>query len=439
MSDPRPPGRLRGLAAGLMLDRRPARLLLVTGAVDSWGTGLYTAISILYFTTVLDFSVASVGAAMSVASLLAFVTSPQLGRLADRFGPRRTLMVMYLLRGVGYSLYALTDQYWSYFVLTCLLIPFDRTSGPVVQALVDRFFGGAERATVLGGVFVVRNGAIVLGSLCATVPVILDQEWLFQVGILGNGVTFVLAALVVNALRDGPEVRAPRRDRDAPTPVRAPVRDPRFVLVTAVNGVLLTSNTLLAVVLPLWVVEHTAAPSWVLTAILTLNAAMAMGLQIPLNRMFPDARSAGRACALAGAAVGISCVFYAAGGTASTALAATGLLVVGMLVHTLGEGLTIASTPLSFALSPREGRGHYLAFFNLGRVGQDMVGPVLLGVTLLGSDGPAWWILGAVVAAAGLLPVLLLRDLDNLDHLDDVEVAKTPEPAVEAVSRADVD
>ncbi|MFI7673255.1 MFS transporter [Actinophytocola sp. NPDC049390] len=434
MSDPRPPGRLRALATGLLLDRRPARLLLVTGAVDSWGTGLYTAISILYFTTVLDFSVASVGAAMSVASLLAFVVSPRLGRLADRFGPRRTLLVMYLLRGIGYSLYALTDQYWSYFVLTCLLIPFDRTSGPVVQALVDRFFGGAERATVLGGVFVVRNGAIVLGSLCATVPVILDQAWLFQVGILGNGATFLFAALVVNALRYGPEARAPRRDASAP--VRAPIRDPRFVLVTAVNGVLLTGNTLLAVVLPLWVVEHTAAPSWALTAILTLNAAMAMGLQIPLNRLFPDARSGARACAYAGVAVGIACVFYAAGGTASTALTATGLLVVGMVIHTVGEGLTIASTPLTFALSPPEGRGHYLAFFNLGRVGQDIVGPVLLGVTLLGSSGPAWWVLGTVVAVAGLLPGLLLR---GLDALDDAEAGAGPRPAVEAMERADAD
>lgn len=227
-----------------------------------------------------------------------------------------------------------------------------------------------------------------------------------------NAVTFLVAAAVLTRMPNtsrttGAAAASP--GEAVATTIRSPLRSAPYLMITVVNAVLLLHNTLLTVVLPLWVTEHTAAPRWALTTLLALNGVLAMACQVPVNRLFSSYHAASRASALAGVAVLAACVAYAASGTATSALAALAVLVVAMLAHTAGECLHIASTPLSFSLAPPQARGRYLSFYNLGRVGQDLVGPVLLGTALLHSGAPVWWLVGGAVAVAGALPWLLLR------------------------------
>ncbi|WP_262062087.1 MFS transporter [Streptomyces sp. STR69] len=411
-----PPGgvasRLRTLADTLMLGRRETRLLLLTAGVDSFGTGLYSATSILFFTLVRDFSVTSVGLGISAGSVCALLISPQIGRLADRMGAHRALMLLFLVRAAGYSLYLLAKPYWAFVLLTCLVSTADRASPAINQSLMGALFGEKDRATILGTVFSVRNAAIVLGSMAATLPVMLDSPSLYQACILANAASFIAAATLLVRMRASAEAATgtgPKTaERTAAAGVRSPLRSPAYLLITAVNAALLTHNTILTLVLPLWITSHTDAPRWMLTTLLALNGVLAMLAQIPVNRRFSSYRAATRASALSGAAIGVACLVYAASGAATSALGATALLLLAVLAHSAGECLHIASTPLSFSLSPPQARGRYLTFYNLGRVGQDLVGPVLLGTALLHHTW-AWWAVAAGVATAGALPLLLLR------------------------------
>ncbi|MEU8971073.1 MFS transporter [Streptomyces monashensis] len=411
-----PPGRLtarlRTLTDTLMLGRRETRLLLLTAGVDSFGTGLYSATSILFFTLVRHFSVTSVGLGISAGSICALVISPQIGRLADRLGAHRALMMLFLVRAAGYSLYLLAKPYWAFVLLTCLVSTADRASPAINQSLMGALFGEQDRATILGTVFSVRNAAIVLGSMTATVPVMLNSPNLYQACVLANAASFIAAAALLVRMRASAEAATGTgrgaAGRPAAADVRSPLRSPAYLLITIVNAALLTHNTILTLVLPLWITAHTAAPRWVLTALLALNGALAMLAQVPVNRHFSSYRAASSASAFAGVAIGVACLVYAASGAATSALAATGLLLLAILAHSAGECLHIASTPLSFSLSPPQARGRYLTFYNLGRVGQDLVGPVLLGTALL-HHAWAWCVVAAVVAAAGTLPRLLLR------------------------------
>ncbi|MFE1912270.1 MFS transporter [Streptomyces anandii] len=400
------------LSAALMLGRRETRLLLLTAGVDSFGTGVYSATSMLFFTQVRHFSFAAVGVGISAGSICALLFSTRLGRLADRYGPRPTLIAVFVARAVGYTLYLLAQPYWAFLVLSCLVTTVDRASSPINQSLMGNLFGQKDRATILGTVFSVRNGAIVLGSLAATVPVMFNSPALYGVCVAVNAGTFLVAAAVLARMPAGTakaETGPAAAGTTEPAAVRSPLRSGPYLLITAVNAVLLLHNTLLTVVLPLWVTEHTEAPRWALTALLALNGVLAMSCQVPVNRRFSSYHAAGRASAFAGVAVLAACVAYAASGAAASALPALVLLVVAMLAHTAGECLHIASTPLSFSLAPPQARGRYLTFYNLGRVGQDLAGPVLLGSALLGSGAPVWWLVGAAVAVAGALPWLLLR------------------------------
>jgi len=417
------------LRSVLMLERRETRLLLASVTADSFGTGIFTATSVLFFTRVRGFDVASVGLAISLGSLCAFVIGPRIGVLADRVGAKRSLIVLFCVRAVGYGLYLLVHQYWLFVVLACIVTTADRASPALNQVLMGQLFGTKERATILGTVFSARNGAIVLGSLAATLPVVTNSNALYLLGIGINALSFVVAALLVARLdvsggAPGSGGRGRERGRGP-----SPLRDRRYLAITVVNGVSMTHNTILSLVLPLWITEATHSPRWGLTALLALNGALAMAGQIPVNRMFADFAAALRAPVLGGVAICAACVAYAASGSVDQGWAALAILVAAMIAHTAGECLFLASTPLSFELAPQESLGRYLSFYNLGRVGQDLVGPVLIVAPLLKHGTPMWLLVGAVVLAAGLVPWALLRH-------DPLAVRRPDVPAVsERVAR----
>ncbi|MDQ0681823.1 putative MFS family arabinose efflux permease [Streptomyces achromogenes] len=394
----------------LMLQRRETRLLLASVTADSFGTGIFTATSVLFFTTVRGFSVSAVGLAISLGSLCAFFLGPRIGALADRVGPQKSLIVLFGIRAVGYGLYLLAEQYWLFVMLACVVTTADRASPAINQALMGRLFEAKDRATILGTVFSARNGAIVLGSLAATLPVVTGSSALYLVGIGVNAASFIVAALLVGRLHvPKAEPAAAGRDKERRGEA-SPLRDRRYLAITVVNGVAQTHNTILSLVLPLWIVHATSSPKWSLTALLALNGALAMAAQVPVNRMFADFSAALRASALGGVAVCAACLAYAGAGAVGDAWVALAILVVAMLAHTAGESLFIASTPLSFELAPKESLGRYLSFYNLGRVGQDLVGPLLIVGPLVDRGTPVWLLVGVVVLLGGLVPWALLKD-----------------------------
>ena len=399
------------LVETLMLERRETRLLLFSVTADSFGTGIFTATSVLFFTQVRGFDVTAVGIAISIGSLCALAAGPVIGAIADRFGAQRSLIVLFLVRAVGYGLFLLATEYWMFLVLMCLVTVADRSSPAINQAVMGQIFSARERATILGTVFSARNAAIVLGALAATLPVVTGDDVWYLAGIGVNAATFVAAAFLMSRLEVPAGAPAPTLgDPVAPATRNRPVRDPRYVLITVVNAVAMTHNTILALVLPLWVVTGTDAPAWGLTMLLAINGALASLCQIAVNRRFASFRAATVAPVWGGLAVFLACAVYAASGHISTPGLALLVLVAAMLAHTAGECLFIASTPLSFELAPRASLGRYLSFYNLGRVGQDLVGPTLVVSPLLHRGTPAWLLVGAVVLVAGLLPWLTLRN-----------------------------
>lgn len=392
----------------LMLERRETRLLLASATADSFGTGIFTATSVLFFTLVRGFGVTSVALAISLGSLCAFVLGPRIGALADRKGAKKSLIALFLVRAVGYGLYLFAAHYWEFVVLACVVTTADRASPAINQALMSRLFGTKERATILGTVFSARNGAIVLGSLAATLPVVTGYHVLYLVGIGINALSFVVAAFLVSKL-DVPPAPAPTGTKPERPRNSSPLRDRRYLAITLVNGVSLTHNTILSFVLPLWITQATKSPPWSLTVLLALNGALAMAAQVPVNRVFAEFAATLRAPVWGGLAIFVACLAYAASGTVNHTWVALAILVGGMLAHTAGECLFIASTPLSFELAPKQSLGQYLSFYNLGRVGQDLVGPVLIVEPILHRGLPLWLLVGAGILAAGLVPRALLR------------------------------
>ncbi len=81
-------------------------------AVDAVGSGVFMPVSMLYFLAVTPTCPScEVGAAISLASLVALPAGPLIGALVDRFGAKRILLVGNALQRVGFVAYLFAESF----------------------------------------------------------------------------------------------------------------------------------------------------------------------------------------------------------------------------------------------------------------------------------------------------------------------------------------
>lgn len=387
-------------AEALAAPPAPARSVvsrLVGGAaVDSAGTGIAAAGAILYFVTMRGFPAGSVALAMSTGAILG-VGSPILsGRLADRYGVNRVYVVLLLLRGLFFLAYPLAATFPAFLVLTWVILALESTTPPLQQALVGRLFGARSRVRVMALVRAVRNAAIGAGTLAVGLALATGKPWLVGGLLALNGASFVVLAVVVFSLR-----RQPEQEPAAPSS-RAGRPPPAFLGLTAVNGLLLLHDSVLFVLLPLWLVTRMHASPVLVSALLVLNTILSVVLQMVLARR----RAGGLTAAVAFLIAACLCGAVVEN-LAHPALVAAGAVVVVVLL-TAGENLhTVVAWEVSYAAAPPGRSGEYLSVFATGYAVQRVAGPVTMTAVVLGLGTGGWIVLAAVfVAAAAVFATL---------------------------------
>jgi MFS family permease len=189
------------------------------------------------------------------------------------------------------------------------------------------------------------------------------------------------------------------------------VRDPRFLALTVLNGVLYLHSILLTIVLPLWIATRTAAPPAMIGVVVVINTVMAIVLQVPLSGGSADIRSAARRQQWAGWCLA-GCCLLAALAARVAGVAAVAPLVAAAAVLTLGEiWQSVGAWRLSYALSPEHQRAYYLSVYQLGKSGATAVGPALLTWAVIRNGTFGWMGLAAFFALAGLAVVLITAGL----------------------------
>lgn len=373
------------------------RRLALSALVDRFGNGLFMTTSALFFTRSAGLSVGQVGLGLTIAGGCGVAATIPAGHAADRWDPRRLIVVFALIDALGMMSYAAVHSMWVFLPVVCISEAAMQASSTVRNTLIAVALPLERRAPTRAYLRVVTNLGIGAGSAVAAVALQADTRAAYLTMIYLDALTFVIAAVLLAGL---PLVATPERSADDSPRLRA-LTDRPYLAVTVLNAVLTLQFGILEVGLPLWVAGHTHAPRALVSVVFLLNTAMIVLLQMRATRRIDTVPLAARAAARSGVLLGAACLVYASAGSAG-AVAASIVLIVGAVVQTVGEMLSAAAGwTLSYDLAAPDAPGAYQGVFSGGFAAGQMLAPAVVTATAIHLGLGGWAILALAFAGSG--------------------------------------
>ncbi|WBQ08091.1 MFS transporter [Kribbella sp. CA-293567] len=370
-----------------------ARKLAFAQLANSVGDGAFIVTSALFFTRVVGLSTAQVGLGLTIAWLVGFLTGVPLGSLADRKGPRgvATLLALSTAISVGSFLFV---RSFPLFLIAAIAYATSHTGLTAArQALLAGLVKPAERTRIRAFLQATVNAGLAVGAALGGIALHFDTATAYLTVFAIDAASFLVAA---GLIRRVPTVKAVPF-RVAGEPRLAVLHDRPYAVLALLNAVMLMFMPLLSLVVPLWIVERTNAPGWVVAALLVVNTVGVTLFQVRVARSVTDLRTATRSVRFAGVAMLAACGVFALSAVGMAPAAAAGVLAVAAALLTFGEmKLASGAWEISFGLAPADKQGQYQGFFGTGPAVARMLGPALLTTLVLGWGPVGWMIVGAL-------------------------------------------
>ena len=372
--------------------------------VMSFGQGLWMAINAIFAVVVIHLSPGQFGLSVGVSALLVLGSSIPLGHLADRAGPREVQLWSFLALFPLTAGLVLANGFWSYMVVISVQGIAYRSGNNARKAMIAAAVPSAERVRVLAQIRASLNVSMAIGACLAGLVLAWGARVGYQGAVLVTATAFLVTGLLTLKEDSVPAVPAVKGG------AYAVLRDIPFLMFTALDGLLVTHALLLDIVLPLWVFKHTTAPHWMSSAILLINTGFVVAFQTRAARGTDDLHSAGKATMQGANCVAVACLVFALSSGRGLA-AAIALLVLGALLHALGEIRQAAATwTISYDLAPDQAQGQYQGTYKMGADIGKMFAPALFTWLIIEHGAAGWIALGAAYAVLGAgMPVVVAR------------------------------
>ncbi|WP_441246655.1 MFS transporter [Kitasatospora sp. McL0602] len=390
-----------------MITRTGGRHLLGAHLIDSTGSGLLLAFTVVYFARTTPLGLTEIGAAISLGRLLALPTALLTGPVIDRLGARQVAAAANLLSALAYTAFLTAGQAWQIVGVVCLAQIGTAAYWTASTGLVVLAAEAPDRPRWFALVGSLRNGGLAVGGAIGALLLATGGTTGLRATVVANAVSFAVAAALLATWQ--PPVRAAAPTTSAVEgSYRTVLRDRRYLLLVAVNLSFVLASLVLSLLLAVYLTEGLHRQAWVAGSLLVLNSAQVVLTQTAVARRLSRHRPI--RVVVAGAllnalAFGLFALLSAAPGWAVMAG-----LYAAMLVYNLAE--TVA-TPfreeLSVSLAHPGLRGRYLAVYQLSWTLGQTVGPALLTL-LLGWGAACPWLF---LAAASLTAVPLLLALER--------------------------
>jgi hypothetical protein len=380
--------------------------------VDASGTGAFLAVSAIFFTRSVGLSVAQVGFGLSLAAGIALATAVPIGAVADRYGPRRVLVVVSLWRAACFLAYPLVHSFVEFLVVVCALGLVDKSAAPMGQALVAQAVEPDERVRTMAVMRALRNVGFTIGALLGTLALVVDRRPAYVAIVLVNALSFVGLAAIASRLALLHLTAGVRRKMSLRV-----LKDGPYLAVAMLNAVLTMHMTLLSVAIPLWVVRHSHAPRAIVAPLLIMNTVLAVGFQVRASRGADTAKAASARLRTGGLAMAACCLLLSLVPPLPSGVAIA-FLALSMVALTAGELFQSAGGwGLSYQLAREGEQAAYLSVFWLGVSIQQIAAPLAVAAVLV-AGASAWIALGMLLAVAGMAVPAATRWVERARRTD---------------------
>lgn len=381
----------------------PERILVISTFINTFGNGLFSVVSVLYFSRILGFSATQIGLAFTIAGIAEVCASFPSGYIADRVNPVKLSVLATGLTGIASLGYFFINSYFL-FVFQLALIGFiDGVGRTARQTVIARIADPAGKVRLRAYLRSITNVGIALGSVFAGLALIVDTKaaYLSMIGV--DIVTYLVTAAIVSRLPALPP-HPQARDHIA----TLALRDKPYVALTLVNAFMGMHYLILDIVLPLWISSETTAPRAMVAVVFVINTVIVALFQVRASKGTEEPLPAAYALRTAGFIILFACLIYSASSIPNSAWISAGLLALGGTVHVLGELKQAAgSWGIGFGLPPESAQGQYQAVWGLGFSLNSMLSPIALTALCITLGIPGWILLGCIIALAGTLSVPL--------------------------------
>lgn len=396
-------------------------------SIDAIGTGLFFSGSVLFLLRGVGLSSGQVGTGMGLAALVAFLTTVPLGIAANRVGAQRMLILLQLWRGVAYGFYAFVPDYWWFVILACLVSMAERMDPPLTQAVLGTIAGEAGRGPVYIQVRRIRNAGFGVGALFAAVAALHGSVLGYRLLVLGNALSFFVAAVLLVRIRTSESVIRPRGGISLRG--RA-VRDVRYLRLTAVNVLLTLYMTMVPMALPLWILQRTTAPRPVIQLLIVTSIVVVVVFQKRFAKGSDGVRGSRRSLRRAAWSLSLGAATVALTGWIHGVGWVLILLIAAALLVTAAElWQTVGGWNLSYAMAPQAQRPEYLAVFSLSSSAQRVIGPPLFTIVIIPLGSWGWLLLAMTLAVLASLSEFLLGPVRDDPGGPDARIAGIPAEA----------
>ena len=373
------------------------RVFLLVTVINVYGTGLIVTAMTLYAIKVVHLTAARSGLALTIAGLVGLLASMPMGRLADRRGPRGVLQVSLFMLGVAAASYVFLAHNFISYLLVAIVDGAALSSSVTANVALLRRVGGDNATTFRSQANTGVNIGLSLGVATCGVAIQLNTVNAYRALFLGNALSCLIGVAVLSRVPKFEPL--PGAHEESPL---AALRDRPFVGYTVLSGAMYMQYLVLGLLLPVWIVFHTNAPRWSVSAFVIINTVLVVLFQVRIGMTVQTIRQGGAAFRRAGVIFLVSCSAMGLA-TGLPAWGAVLLLAGAVMLHTFGElWQSSAMFALDFGLAPPHAQGQYQGLVSTANFGAVALAPFLLVGVVMAGGRFGFVILGVWFALLGL-------------------------------------
>ncbi|QCW51200.1 MFS transporter [Nocardioides dongxiaopingii] len=370
------------------------------------GEGTFMTGSAVFFTQVVGLSAAQVGLGLTLAGVAAFVAAWPMGRLVDRYGPKRCWAVSAALQASLFGVWPFIDGFGGYLAMAVAMEVVGALGGAAHGSYTIDVLPAGERVRSRAYMYSALNLGFTIGSMLGGIALAFESNQVLQVLPWFTAAVFLGNAAAITRLPNASHDDRTPEERKVRVPGPGPLRNVGWLATTFFTGVLWTNQVVLNLVIPLWLVEKTDAPQVLLAFLFGTNTVMCIFLPMAAARTVKDVSTALRAIRISTVFFVLSClitlVTHETIGWTTIALVWLGHVTV------TGAELYLSAASWSFEaelMDPRR-RGEYQGAAELSGTAGRVWAPALFTFLAIGWGEAGWLVIAAiiVVAAVGLHP-----------------------------------